>query len=235
MINKSLKHAFNIIFLSNTLTNLPQKTIYQLSELLHETYIFQIKKGKTVITQGQPADYIYILLSGEGLVLNDIDWNINNTIDEVTAIDCLGITEYLTKKREYTGFVIAKSDCYVLKVHNSEFYEILASSFDISFSILKILARVTTHAMEHAETQSTFPKKDIVGYYLYLKSCESIPYICPLKRSELADVLHINLRSLYRYLDTMELEGMIKLRKGKIIIDIECFKKLSHKYQSLIL
>ena len=91
MINKSLKHAFNIIFLSNTLTNLPQKTIYQLSELLHETYIFQIKKRKTIITQGQPADYIYILLSGEGLVLNDIDWNINNTIDEVTAIDCLGI------------------------------------------------------------------------------------------------------------------------------------------------
>ncbi len=89
--------------------------------------------------------------------------------------------------------------------------------------------------MEHAETQSTFPKKDIVGYYLYLKSCDSIPYICPLRRSELADFLHINLRSLYRYLDIMKSEGMIKLRKGKIIIDIECFKILSNKYQSLIL
>jgi cyclic nucleotide-binding domain len=96
MINKNLKHAFNIIFLNNPLTDLPQKTIYQLTELLHETYIFQIKKGKTIITQGQPADYIYILLSGEGVVLNDIEWNINNTIDEVNAIDCLGITEYLT-------------------------------------------------------------------------------------------------------------------------------------------
>ena len=235
MINKSLQHAFNIIFLNNPLTDLPQKTIYQLTELLHETYTFQIKKGKTIITQGQPADYIYILLSGEGVVLNDIEWNINNTIDEVNAIDCLGITEYLTEKKEYTGFVIAKTDCYVFKLHNSEFYEILSSSFEISFTILKILARVTTHAMEHAETQSTFPKKDIVGYYLYLKSCDSIPYICPLRRSELADFLHINLRSLYRYLDIMKSEGMIKLRKGKIIIDIECFKILSNKYQSLIL
>ena len=235
MINKNLKHAFNIIFLNNPLTDLPQKTIYQLTELLHETYIFQIKKGKTIITQGQPADYIYILLSGEGVVLNDIEWNINNTIDEVNAIDWLGITEYLTEKKESTGFVIAKTDCYVFKLHNSEFYEILSSSFEISFTILKILARVTTHAMEHAETQSTFPKKDIVGYYLYLKSCDSIPYICPLRRSELADFLHINLRSLYRYLDIMKSEGMIKLRKGKIIIDIECFKILSNKYQSLIL
>ena len=235
MINKNLKHAFNIIFLNNPLTDLPQKTIYQLTELLHETYIFQIKKGKTIITQGQPADYIYILLRGEGVVLNDIEWNINNTIDEVNAIDCLGITEYLTEKKEYTGFVIAKTDCYVFKLHNSEFYEILSSSFEISFTILKILARVTTHAMEHAETQSTFPKKDIVGYYLYLKSCDSIPYICPLRRSEVADFLHINLRSLYRYLDIMKSEGMIKLRKGKIIIDIECFKILSNKYQSLIL
>ena len=235
MINKNLKHAFNIIFLNNPLTDLPQKTINQLTELLHETYIFQIKKGKTIITQGQPANYIYILLSGEGVVLNDIEWNINNTIDEVNAIDCLGITEYLTEKKEYTGFVIAKTDCYVFKLHNSEFYEILSSSFEISFTILKILARVTTHAMEHAETQSTFPKKDIVGYYLYLKSCDSIPYICPLRRSELADFLHINLRSLYRYLDIMKSEGMIKLRKGKIIIDIECFKILSNKYQSLIL
>jgi len=235
MINKNLKHAFNIIFLNNPLTDLPQETINQLTELLHETYIFQIKKGKTIITQGQPADYIYILLSGEGVVLNDIEWNINNTIDEVNAIDCLGITEYLTEKKEYTGFVIAKTDCYVFKLHNSEFYEILSSSFEISFTILKILARVTTHAMEHAETQSTFPKKDIVGYYLYLKSCDSIPYICPLRRSELADFLHINLRSLYRYLDIMKSEGMIKLRKGKIIIDIECFKILSNKYQSLIL
>ena len=110
MINKNLKHAFNIIFLNNPLTDLPQKTIYQLTELLHETYIFQIKKGKTIITQGQPADYIYILLSGEGVVLNDIEWNINNTIDEVNAIDCLGITEYLTEKKEYTGFVIAKTE-----------------------------------------------------------------------------------------------------------------------------
>ena len=235
MINKNLKHAFNIIFLNNPLTNLPQKTIYQLTELLHETYIFQIKKGKTIITQGQPADYIYILLSGEGVVLNDIEWNINNTIDEVNAIDCLGITEYLTEKKEYTGFVIAKTDCYVLKLHNSEFYEILSSSFEISFTILKILARVTTHAMEHAETQSTFPKKDIVGYYLYLKSCDSIPYICPLRRSELADFLHINLRSLYRYLDAMKSEGMIKLYKGKIIIDTECYRKLSIKYRNLIL
>ena len=119
MINKNLKHAFNIIFLNDSLDNLSQQSIYQLTELLHETYIFQIKKGKTILTQGQPADYIYILLSGEGLVLNDIDWNINNTIDEVNAIDCLGITEYLTKKREYTGFVISKTDCYVLKVHNN--------------------------------------------------------------------------------------------------------------------
>ena len=185
MINKNLKHAFNIIFLNNPLTDLPQKTIYQLTELLHETYIFQIKKGKTIITQGQPADYIYILLSGEGVVLNDIEWNINNTIDEVNAIDCLGITEYLTEKKEYTGFVIAKTDCYVLKLHNSEFYEILSSSFEISFTILKILARVTTHAMEHAETQSTFPKKDIVGYYLYLNGSNPYRYyIQPSSTSE---------------------------------------------------
>lgn len=235
MINKNLQHAFNLIFLKNSLNDLPKQSIYQLTELLHEKYIFQIKKGETIITQGQPADYIYILLSGEGVVLNNIDWNINNTIDEVNAIDCLGITEFLTEKKEYTGFVIAKTDCYLLKVHNSEFYEILSSSFDICFSILKILAKVTTHAMEHAETQSTFPKKDIVGYYLYLKSSDFIPYVCPLKRSELADFLHINLRSLYRYLDAMASEGMIKIRKGKIIIDIECFKKLSDKYQSLIL
>ncbi len=235
MINKNLQHAFNIIFLNNTLRDLSQHSIQQLMEILQEPYIFRINKGKTIITQGQPADFIYILLSGEGIVLNNIDWNINNTVDEVNAIDCLGITEYLTGKKEYTGFVIAKTDCYILRVHNSEFYEILATNFDVSFSILKILARVTTHAMEHAETQSTFPKKDIVGYYLYLKSCDSTPYICPLKRSELADFLHINLRSLYRYLDAMELEGMVKLRKGKIIVDTECFKKLSLKYHNLVL
>ena len=235
MINKSLQHAFNIIFLNTSLRDLPQQSIQQLLELLREPYIFQISKGKTIISQGQPADYIYILLSGEGVVLNDIDWNINNTIDEVNAIDCLGITEYLTGKKEYTGFVIAKTDCYILKIHISEFYEILVASFDISFSILKILARVTTHAMEHAETQSTFPKKDIVGYYLYLKSSNLIPYICPLKRSELAEFLHINLRSLYRYLDAMKSEGMIKLYKGKIIIDTECYRKLSLKYRNLIL
>ena len=111
MINKSLQHAFNIIFLNTSLRDLSQQSIQQLLELLHEPYIFQISKGKTIISQGQPADYIYILLSGEGVVLNDIDWNINNTIDEVNAIDCLGITEYLTGKKEYTGFVIAKTDC----------------------------------------------------------------------------------------------------------------------------
>ena len=78
MISKNLQHAFNIIFLNNTLRDLSQHSVQQLMEILHEPYIFHISKGKTIISQGQPADYIYILLSGEGIVINNIYLNINN-------------------------------------------------------------------------------------------------------------------------------------------------------------
>ena len=89
--------------------------------------------------------------------------------------------------------------------------------------------------MDRAETNQLFHSKDILGHYLFLQAQRKTPYVCPLTRKNLAETLHINLRTLYRHLSDFEEKGYIELRKGKIIIEQKNLEKLSVRYGDVIL
>ncbi|HAX52367.1 MAG TPA: hypothetical protein DIW17_05875 [Clostridiales bacterium] len=191
--------------------------------------------GETIIYQKDPAKYFYLLLSGRTVIMNQISWSIDDIIDYVEPPHILGLMEFLMKVPSYTSFVVAESKCVLLRVSAEDFIKLIQHNNDLCYYTLLILGKVANNNMERAETHRMFPARDILGHYLYTQAQHFLPYICPLTRKDLSDKLTINLRSLYRYLDHMQEKGYIVLKRGKIVIDKEHFKKLADRYGEVIL
>jgi len=199
----------------------------------HQLLIFE--KGETFICQKDPVKYLYVLLKGRGAVLNHITWNNDNVVDYVESIDILGLIEFLNNVDAYTAYVMAETRCIIYRVPVAVFNQIIQKNAFICYHALLVLGRVTEANMNRAETFSLFHPKDQLGHFLFLQAQHKIPYICTLTRRELAESLHLNLRTLYRYLDAMENQELLTTRGGKIVIEKKHLDKLGERYGDVIL
>lgn len=193
------------------------------------------RENETIIYQKDPAAYLYMLLCGRAVILNQISWNSDNVIDYVESPHILGLVEYLNNIDYYTAFVVAKTRCVMFRILVSDFVQIIKTDASLCYPTLVIMGKITDSNMNHAERHKTFHPKDILGHYLYLRASSHLPYTCPLTRNALAEELHINLRTLYRHIDDMEKKGYLTLRKGKIVIEEEHLEKLADRYGDVIL
>ena len=192
-------------------------------------------KHDIIIHQGAPVKYIFFLLKGTALVQNSIEWTNSNTLDTLVPLDILGLVELLNDQPNYTGYVVAETPCVVLRVPVDQFLSIIKKDGLLCYETLRVLGKITEHNMNRAETNAIFQPYDRLGHFLYLSALEHLPYTYPYTRKKLAEDVYINLRTLYRHLDSMEKDGFLKLERGKIIILKEHFEKLDERYGSIVL
>lgn len=213
----------------------PENPFSSLKGIASESQLITAQKNETIIYQKDPADYLYMMLSGRAMILNQISWNSDNIIDYVESPHILGLVEPLNNIGYYTAFVVAQTTCVMFRIRVSEFLALIQKDASLCYHTLVIMGKITDSNMNHAERQANFHSKDILGHYLYTHADSRLPYICPLTRNSLAEELHINLRTLYRHIDDMKKKGYLTLRKGKIVIEKEHFDKLAARYGSIIL
>lgn len=197
--------------------------------------LLTIPKGKTILYQGDSAKYFYFLLSGNTMIMNRISFSTNDIIDYVEPPHILGLMEYINKDPFYTAFVVAETDCILFRISAREFMNYIRQDAGLCYQTLIITAHIASWNMDRAETHRIFPAQDILGHYLYQKARFHLPYTCPLTRKELSEKLNINLRTLYRYLDTMNQNKYISLSKGKIVIGQQEMEHLSARYGDVII
>ena len=193
------------------------------------------KNGEVIVNQGDKAEDLYIILQGRSIVYNTIDWSLNNIVDYLERPHIIGLIETLTNYPTYTSYVVALSDCICFHIKTSDFINIIKKDASLCYETLLIMGMTTDNNMTHAEINTVFPAKDILGYYFYQKSKNNLPYTCPIPRTQLAEELHINLRTLYRYLNYFKKRKYISISKAQIIIDKKEFKNLSDRYADVLL
>ena len=174
-------------------------------------------------------------MKGSASVITSISWTSSDIIDTLVPLDILGLVELLNDQPAYTAYVVADSPCTVLRIPVPLFTRIIKQEAALCYETLRILGNITMHNMDRAETNSIFHSYDRLCHFLYLKAQGHVPYISPFTRKELSENLHINLRTLYRYINTMESEGYLKLEHGKIIIEETHLNRLFDKYGSVTL
>ncbi len=225
----------SIILLEKLLSNNANFQKYK-SETEHTFYnaLFRAPKNDIILSQNSPSDALYILLEGSVSIVDECADEYNSIIDSVEPIHILGLVEILNHIDTYCAFVIANTPCTFLKFTTSEFLNAISQNVALCYRTLITLSHSTQANMYRAKSQYLLQQEDILGHYFFqLVRTKGKPYIYPHTREYLADKLHINLRTLYRYLDMLKKQELITIQQGKIIITEKNFQKLNFQYSNL--
>jgi len=188
------------------------------------------KKNVTIIYRNDKITHIHILLKGKANIVNTNSLGLDVILDQVKPPELLGLVEVLNDTSYYTAYVIADTDCTLLKVPVDEFINCVKNDAELCFALLKYLNRVAIHNMDSREIKSLVRPKDLLINYLYTISINSeLPFTVKETREKISSSLHINLRTLHRYIREFESKNLITLSRGKIIITKENLKRLSEE------
>ncbi len=213
-----------------------QNPYNSLKKFLPPSSIINVKQHDTILYQGDTVDYLYILLTGKASILNNASWGYEIIVDFVEPLHILGFVEHLNDIAAYTAHVVAETECCLLKISAQRFSEIIKSNVDLCYQTLVLQGACTLANMYRSEMKCMIHSRDILGNHLYhLVGTNPLPYIYPYTRQSLSAELHINLRTLYRYMNTLKKQGYLSLNHGKIMITDENFEKLHLRYNELIL
>lgn len=232
-MNHSLTNALHKIFENpSSFSNFQE----ELSPLVASGELFSVGKDKTLMFQNDPVDYIYLLLSGKVSVVNSVSWGYERVVDYIEPLQILGLVEYLNQIPYYTAYVITETPCTLIRLTVDKFIRIIQSDAMLCYYTLVLMGETSQTNMNTSELKSMIHPRDMLGHHLFhLASNQSLPYTVPCTRMQLAEDLHMNLRTMYRYLDRLNQKGYIQLVHGKIVINENCFSKMKTRYQELIL
>lgn len=208
-----------------------------LLEKLSSPYI-QIKhyrKGEIVIEGLQPLSHIYILLTGDVYISNySIQGKriISNTLE---APQFLGLIEGINGEKQYMATVVTLTKSTFIKVERELFLHTMGCHFDLANYIVKYLARLTIFIMENSSIKMSLSDFDKLLLYLYNEAIgQKVPVYISENKSFIADLLNINIRTLYRYLDMLTKENMIQRVGQAIVLEKENIEKIAKRVESFI-
>lgn len=183
--------------------------------------------GRPFISQGEPIHRLHILLAGSCAVV--ILGSDGRTViaDRMAPVQILGLSETLRGVETYDAAVEAGTGAVLLEIPLPLFQAALSQSLPLCRTFLRYLAVLAVRNMDKADQKALVSPRDSLGFYLYRSALgKHLPCFLPVSREQLAAELHLNLRTLYRYLDWYKAQGMLLPRRGKLAMDKGCFQKL---------
>lgn len=143
----------------------------------------------------------------------------------MTAPQCLGLIESLTESPVLSGVkAVTAGRYYSLRLRDPLFQKP-----EVLMLLLRYLAGLSEETMRKNAEEKHLSKKDRLAYAIYKNTKAPFPATLPLKREDLADLLAIPMRSLYRYLNELEEEGCIFRERGKICVNEDGHQLLGSK------
>lgn len=143
----------------------------------------------------------------------------------MTAPQCLGLIESLTESPVLSGVkAVTAGRYYSLSLKDPIFQKP-----EVLMLLLRYLASLSEETMRQNAEEKHLSKKDRLAYAIYKNTKAPFPATLPLKREDLADLLAIPKRSLYRYLNEMEEEGCLFRERGKILVSEDGHERLGSK------
>lgn len=231
-MENNIKKALKIVLNREYDVKDPAKSLQHLAA----DSLVTVTKHKTIIFQEDMIDYFYILLSGKVSVVNSVSWGYDLVIDYLEPIHILGLVEYLNNINTYTAFIVTESKCTLFKLPVEDFIQTIKKDSALCYQTLVALGEVTQANMNRCELKTIMHPRDALGNHLFhLAGASGLPYTFPRNRAELAEELHINLRTLYRYIKQLNEDGFLSLERGKIVIGRTEFEKMVARYNELIL
>ncbi len=126
----------------------PQATLLN---LVQQSMRISLKQGEQLLAPGMQNEYVYVILAGQ-LSVHLVPENADQPIALLNAGDCVGEMSVLMNS-DVSAWVAAESDCQLLAIGYSTFWQLLKGSNEAALNMVNILVK-RIRAGNEAITQS---------------------------------------------------------------------------------
>lgn len=179
----------------------------------------RVNKGDLIFMEGGTACFYYQLVEGR------VRWvNINEDGREFIQVmiepgESFGELP-LFDDLPYAATAIADEDCIVLRLHKTNFHQLLRSNYDIQFNFSRLLvSRLRFKFLTLRELAYNNPEQRIstmLNYYKRMRGIEQKPCKLHLTRQQLADMTGLRVETVIRTIRTLHERGRLTIQRGKV-------------------
>ena len=180
------------------------------------------------LSEVMPSKYIYILLKGACYSEKYSPSGKLLTAVACKPIEIYGLFEAVHPTlNRHTATIRCASDCSYIRIPIQTYLDQLSRDPEFGVLSLKHLSLLVERILNENEYLLLNNTKDRLLLHLF-RCCENqkFPVIVKATKEELAQLLNISLRTLYRHLDCLYEEGLIATEHGKIVISESHYQKI---------
>lgn len=185
-------------------------------------------KNDCLIYNDMPSKYVYILLKGACYSEKYSPSGKLLTAVACKPIEIYGLFEAVHPTlNRHTATIRCASDCSYIRIPIQTYLDQLSRDPEFGVLSLKHFSLLVERILNENEYLLLNNTKDRLSLHLF-RCCENqkFPVIVKTTKEELAQLLNISLRTLYRHLDCLYEEGLIATEHGKIVIYESHYQKI---------
>lgn len=183
--------------------------------------ILNFEKGKTIITEGEPAKNVGIVLSGTIQIIKIDFYGNRNILANIEHSHLFGESFACADIQAIPVSVVASENAEVMMIDCQRITKTCTNSCEfhnqIIFNLLKIMAMKNILFNQKAEVTSKRTTKEKLLAYLMqqAKQHNSNSFSIPFNRQELADYLEVDRSGLSAEISKLCSEGIIECKRSK--------------------
>ncbi|TCL56878.1 CRP-like cAMP-binding protein [Kineothrix alysoides] len=185
--------------------------------------IISYEKDQIIFSQHDKPNKLHVLLDGSVVICNDSVSGKRNIVATIGgAGDLFGEVFLFLSKGEYDHYAQAAADTSVLLIPKEFLYHTCGENCDyhtkLISNLMGILAQKAYYLNQKLQIMSAGTLRQKIARVLFMNSSEDGNVELSMNREELADFLNAARPSLSRELMRMQEEGLLLIKKKKIII-----------------
>ena len=180
-----------------------------------------IARDSFVLHAGEPVRFVYYILSGSMLIIDEDFWGNRSIIETMPKDTLFGEAYFFSAMENHLVSVVAAQDCTILEINPVRLFEACSNGCgchtQLSRNALRIVSEKIVRLTEKVGhiMQRTIREK-ILSYLSYCAQKEkSDSFYLPYSRQQLADYLCVDRSALSHELSRLQKEGMIRYRKNQ--------------------
>ena len=189
------------------------------------------QKGEIIIEGQTSVTKISISLAGACRIILSSKDGTEIIVDMMPPPQMYGLAELFAEQEVYRGTVIAAEPCTILEIGSGTLMLQLERHPELYCTLAKYLAIHIVREMDILLNSTLITRSESFALYLLnAAGRHPFPYTVAVERTTMAAQLHMNLRTLYRYIERFRMEGFLTVSNRKIVITRENYALLQSRY-----
>lgn len=203
----------------------------EIKELLNEHMrVKKVLKEQYITTEHTTSKKVYYVFSGTFLMMRSSKMGVTNVFSRKTAPQFLGIDRAVLSDEYTFSDTFCLTDCFVMEIDAQYFVKCIKENAEFGFDIIKALCERLISASYRSDTILFYTSAEKLMFYIieYWNEYHVGQDECIIKQKNMfiADWIGTSVRTLYRVIDELKQNNMVKVVKGNIVVTYEQVMKM---------